>query len=277
MATYDPNTTYTAGESCFVDHAIYTSLADGNIGNSPPTDISATTPHWSKKGYTNKWAAFDPYLNTAAVSGSDITYTLKGNNCNGIAFFNVLARQITVTLKNSSGAVVFTQTKMMTVTNINSWSSYFFARRVRSTSAWFEFPLLLRSTLEITISGSSPRVGKVIPGVVRTIGTTKRGLEISKTDYSVISTSAFGSVFLAKGLRAKDFSGDIYVPASEIIAVEALTDEIASIITAFYCANYDMSNSLHNYTLICGYMKSFKNLIEYDSVCTCTAEIQGVV
>lgn len=277
LAAYNAATTYAIGNRCIVDHIIYTSLADGNVGNYPPTDITATTQHWSKYGYTNKWSALDIYLNTKAKRSSDITYKFKSNACNGVALFGIKGRSVSIVVKNVSGAVIFSNITGLGPTNINSWSSYFFTKRLFVQNAWIEFPLLAQSTIEVTISGSDPEVGKIVLGLVKELGKTKREVTFSKTDYSVISTDTFGGIYLSKGQRAKNFEGDTYVFGDDIHDVENTTDEIASTVTAFYCANGEIDHKLHNYMLIAGYLEKWENVIEYNNVYTCSVSIKGII
>jgi len=260
-----------------VDHVIFKSLVASNAGNYPPTDISATDKHWSDAGYTNRYSALDIYLNTKTKSASDITYKFKSNGCNGIALFGLKGRSVGVVVKNQSETVVFSSVTGLGPTNINSWSAYFFTRRLFVQNAWVEFPLLAQSTIEVTLYGSAPEVGKIVLGLVREIGKTKKEATFSKTDYSVISTNSFGGVYLSKGQRAKNFDGDVYVYGDDIHDVENTTDEIASVVTAFFCANGEMNHKLHNYMLISGYLEKWESIIEYNNVYTCSLAIKGIV
>ncbi|GAB6036122.1 hypothetical protein JCM15519_06810 [Fundidesulfovibrio butyratiphilus] len=279
VEAYDPDTVYSLGGTCHVEHIVYTSLENSNVGIEPSANVSETSPVWSKGTYTNKWKPFDDYTNTQGKSadGSPITYTLDSSYCNGIALLNLDAASVSVVVKNAYGDEIFSQSTSLMTTVITNIEELFFSARRFSKSAWIEFPLRAHSTIEITITGASPAAGMIRLGEVKNLGRTRYEPKFSTTDYSVYSTDTFGQIYLSRGNYARNLSGDVYVDSVDIQDIENTKSELRATVTAFFCANKDDKYNLYNYMIISGYLKNFDVVIPRMTVLECSVEISGTV
>jgi len=101
---YDSGTSYSTGAVVKVSYESdgttprrpiveYESLEDSNSGNYPPDNPSK----WFAVGATNRWAMFDPYINTQTEDSNPIEFEVETSGQNTITLLNLDARAVELT------------------------------------------------------------------------------------------------------------------------------------------------------------------------------------
>lgn len=276
-SAYSATVTYGKGDKCTVEHYVYTSLSASNIGVSPPDNISATNPVWSKTGTTNMWSMFDKYLNTQSKAANVLTVTMDASYCSAVALMNVSAEEISVVLRNISGAIVFSKSTGMIAANVTNWEEYFFAERFWKDALWVEFPILSASTITISLHGASVACGGVILGEAKTIGSAQYDPTVDFTDYSIFSTDTFGGFYVSEGKYAKNIEGSCYVASTDVQAVSRIVLSLRAKPTAFFCSNGEDAYGLHDFMLAYGLLRKFSVAIPRMTTLEYEYRITGVI
>ncbi|WP_420023831.1 hypothetical protein ACN9JG_06845 [Cereibacter azotoformans] len=101
--------TYARGARVVAGHGVWESVADGNTGHDPVGD--ALGAWWLRIGATNRWRAFDERIGGQTVGGPTITYSIRlPRTLNRIAFFNLDASSLRVTVTTPAGATIHDRT-----------------------------------------------------------------------------------------------------------------------------------------------------------------------
>jgi hypothetical protein len=180
-------------------HAEYESQVNSNSGNNPVSDAFEATPKWVKIGATNKWRAFDDTISYPASSAGDITFEFTlPSLCTGVAFFGLLATQVTVTVRDAGNAIVYTQTRDAVNTDeITDWFEYFAWQGSPATEMIFTgLPGYAGHKIQVTISGTDTQVGEIVVGRVVQLGTSMAGTEPGFESFSRKDRDEFGNVIL---------------------------------------------------------------------------------
>lgn len=191
-AAYSAVTTYDEGDYAYVTttHKVYRSAAGSNTGNTPVGDDGSW---WVEQFSTNKWKCLhqDNGLKTEAEDGSGITYTFNVEaECSDICFFGLRAASVTVVVKNTSAAVVFTDTKTATET-VAGYNWYI------GSLGFEDIGALVGYTIEVTIADPSgddvAQVGQIAFGYTHNIGTIITDTGVRFVDFSLREQDNFGS------------------------------------------------------------------------------------
>lgn len=270
-------TTYAEGDKVIVlsTHRIYESLVGSNLGNDPVTDDGT---NWLDIGATNRWRAFDNTITDQAQKTTTITYSFDPQSLvNSIAFFNLDATEIEVTVTDPTDGVVYDETvSLLDNGAVDGWWGYFFQPIVRKSEvALFDLPNYASATLDVTINtitGETAKVGQIVFGNQTSLGLTTYGTSIGIQDYSTKDTDAFGNVVITKRRFAQLVDYDVKVTTGSVRSVQkVLSDYRATPIV--FSGTEDGSYG----DLVYGYYRSFGINISTPSYSDATIEVEGLV
>lgn len=261
-------------------HKIYESLSAGNQGNYPPLDILEAVPKWAEVGPTNRWKAFDTSVGSLTENANSITYTIvPGVIFDSIAFLNLTAQTLRITLTDPTDGVVYDETINLldmiptgTIPEMD-WYAYFFSNIMQTTEvARPGISLYLNTTVDITITytGGTAKVGGIILGTQMTLGNTAYSPSVGIRDYSTKGTDDFGNPQIVERAYANKGSFDIIIPTASISYVKnVLASYRATLLLWIGADDYDS-------TIIFGFFKEFNIVITHGAYAECSIEVEGI-
>lgn len=211
FSAWDQTVAYARGAQVVsaLTHTVYRSLVADNINHNPDEETAAfadpliedpDTRRWQVMSATNRWRLFDARPTHKARNTGEIAVTISpGRHIGGLAFFGVVAEEITVR-QISNGQEVYNRTfSMRDESRVVDWTSYFTEAFVhRSSLILTDLPVVFESELTITLTasaGNMVEVGQIVPGdlwemgIARIEGSGFRGL-----DFSFVQTDEFGNL-----------------------------------------------------------------------------------
>lgn len=276
-AEWSSGTTYADGDRVIVlsTHRIYESLVGSNTGNDPTTDDGT---NWLDIGATNRWRAFDNTITDQVTNTTSITYSFDPQSLtNSIAFFNLDAVEVQVTMTDSVEGVVYDNTvSLIDNSAVTDWWGYFFEPIIRKPDiVLFDLPNYITAILDVTIStttGSTAKVGQIVFGNQKVLGLTTYGTTVGIQDYSTKDTDAFGNVVITERRFAQLVDYDVKVSTT---AVRDVQKTLAS-----YRATPIVYSGTDDGTygdLVYGYYRNFGINISTPSFSDATIEVEGLV
>lgn len=270
-------TTYAIGAKVIVlsTHRIYESLVGSNLGNNPTTDDGTK---WLNIGATNRWRAFDNTITDQATNTTSITYSFDPQSLvNSIAFFNLEATEIEVTVTDPVDGVVYDETvSLVDNSAVENWWSYFFEPIVRKSElVLFDLPNYVSAIVDVSINagtGNTAKVGQIVFGNQKTLGLTTYGTTVGIQDYSTKDTDAFGNVIITERRFAQTVEYDVKLVTSTVRDVQKTL--------ASYRATplvYSGTDTGEFGDLVYGYYRSFGINISTPSLSDATIEVEGLV
>lgn len=193
-AAYNGATTYALGDIVSVAsvHKHYKSLQSGNTGNDPIEEDSAW---WVEQTATNIWKPFDRFIADQAEKAGSIEMTIRpGEYVDTIAFYNLEGSTLQVVVTSDADGEVFNETyDLVSWLGIDDWYSYWFSPIEQLTERVVsDIPPYADTDIEITITGTTAKVGQIDLGSKRYIGIPQNGTEPSFKDFSYKEQDEFG-------------------------------------------------------------------------------------
>lgn len=275
---FDGDATYSIGDTCIEGHKIYQSLVASNAGKLPSANLAGSSPAWSLTGYTNRWRKFDPYVNTLTVqsAGGDMVDVLDVSYCNGLALFGLVGETASIVVANAQGDVVYSETVNLLTESVQNLEDYFYGARQWADVCWFEFPIMTRAIITITITGDKPTAGNYVIGEVQHMGDTQYGNTLPMTDYTVFDVNSFGAIYVSEGAYAMGSEGTLYVESHLLYSRRRVANSLRAIPTAHFCANEVHPDGLHNAMIMYGLLRAYEPSIVRATVQEVDYKIVGV-
>jgi hypothetical protein len=274
-AAYNAGTTYASGDRVIVVstnvHLVYESVQNSNTGHTP-----ATSPTWWLEiGPTNRWKMFDALVNTQTSNADSIEVTITADGrIDSVAFLNVSAASIQVTMTDATDGVVYDETQsMISDSGITDWYAYFFEPIERASEAVFtDLPPYADATIEITIADAGQTVlcGVCVLALSKDIGLTGMGAAVGIQDYSVKTQDDFGNYTILERAFARRASFTVSVESS-------YTDALHRLLAAYRATPvvYIGEDEFRS-TIVYGFYRDFNVEIAYAERSICTIEIEGL-
>jgi hypothetical protein len=256
-AEWDVATNYTAGDIVKVtaQHKLYESIT-GGTGHNP---VSTLGTNWIEFGATNRWKAFDQYIQSRTVADvDDITYQLQTNTLiTAIAFFNLSGKSLTVrvyspqeynwlvlgiwdddiSLDPSEVTPSFQDTRVLIdQTALVDWFEYFYAETTPQTEVVvLGLPGFTGYIIDIEIEDtSSPAaVGEIAIGKQNNIGDLLTGGRIGQLSFSGVNEDVFGNLEIIPRDAAKLVDYPVSWPSSDTRRIEKILEEVRDQPTVF--------------------------------------------
>ena len=184
---------------------------------------------WADMAPTDRYAPFDIYTNTAAVTTTSLTYVLTPGYFNALALYGLTGAQYSVTEKDATGGTnIFTRTGFLTEDPLG-WYEYLFAMpKVKKSLVFTGLPIRPTAELTITITaaaGVAVGVGMIVTGDLTPLfgagnfGGTQHGASAEPFTYSYIKTYDDGTTKILKRLSATNLRVSVAMPRLEADAV----------------------------------------------------------
>lgn len=274
-AVYSAATTYALGDKVIVttgDHSIYESLQATNLNHDP-----ATSPDWwLDSGATNRWKMFDAVVGSQTSQAESLSVTLQPGIIDSIAFLDIEASTISVTMTDPTEGVVYTETiDLIAKTYINDGWSYFFEPIILDDAVvLMGLPPYSAASIAITISNpsSTAKIGTLIVGAQKSLGGTQYDPAIGITDYSKKEVDTFGNYTILQRAYSKRMSCSMFLDNS---AVDELVRTLAAYRATPVCWVGDDEGTFSS-MIIYGFYKSFEITIPGPVISTCSLEIEGL-
>ncbi|MBW2675035.1 MAG: hypothetical protein JRD89_16755 [Deltaproteobacteria bacterium] len=251
-----------------------------NTANYPATDLERDTPlWWSKVSPTNRWKAFDLKVGTQVSQADLISFSLTPGMSEGIAFLNLEASSITMTMTDPVEGEVYNETVNLVMTDsrgislIYDWYSYFFGTAPTTTDV-VKLDLLPYPSATIAIAISNPgltaKVGAIVVGMLGDLGDTGYGTKLSINDYSSKTADSDGNFSITERAFAKRMTVPLELDNFD-------RDEMIRVLAQYRATPLVWVNS-EDYAseIVFGFYKRFSVVVKYKAYSTCEIEIEGL-
>lgn len=282
VSLWNAATNYTVGATARRDttNRVYENLVGGVDAALPEVSQYSAIPIWLDIGPTNRWAMFDPQVNTATVATSPLTITIAPGFCNSIAIFGIYnAHTARVTVKPSSGGYVVYDSGNISLdaTIITDWYEYFFELGIpKPDFVLTDLPPYFNAHVTITltgVSGSQVKCGVVSAGNAYDLGDTQWGASASIIDYSIKETNAFGETLFVKRAYSKRLTTELLIPNSRLNKIQYILAEVRATPCAWLGVPVPGFDPLTLY----GFYKDFSVVVDYLDYSRCNLEIEGLI
>jgi hypothetical protein len=272
-ADYNPATSYALGARAYLpaDGRTYVCVEAPALDKYP-----ATNPlFWALAEPSNRWAMWDSEISTSTVTTGNLTATLAvGPRFNAVGVFGLVGGSITLTQKNTAGAVLWTETRALQ-SNPNGWYSYFYEPRQQVQEAVFTgLTPSTGSTLEVlvTATGGTAACSAVLPGSSMHIGDAQYGFAAGIISFSKKDTNiATGVTALKPGSSAKRMSGQLVQDRGQFNSIYSALKRLDGRVAVW--VGVEDSGDYMPFT-IAGFFRDFSIEVAYPMHHLCTLEIE---
>lgn len=231
-------TAYKVGDKVMLNHRNYEALV-AHTGRNPETDTEFP-PAWLDLGPTNRWKMFNKRAGNTWTPGTftsnpeSIDLTVRpGKRINSIGLIGVRAASVQIQMI-VGGSVVYDQTFSMSLKAGGSWYRYYFGEfKSKDNVARFDLPPFNNADIRVIAlaPGSTARIGMMVIGMAKTIGTAVYGTSIGIESYSSVKEDDFGNVTIVPRGKRRTIDFDIVLSADQVSStlrtLEPLSDTVA--------------------------------------------------
>lgn len=231
-------TAYKVSDRVMLNHRNYEALV-ANTGKNPETDTTSP-PIWLDLGPTNRWKMFNKRagntwtIGTFTANPESIDLTIRpGKRVNSIGLIGVRAASVQIQII-VGGSVVYDQTFSMSLKAGGSWYQYYFGEfKTKDNVARFDLPPFNNADIRVLAlsPGGSARIGMMIVGMVKTIGTAVHDTSISDESFSSVKEDDFGNVTIIPRGKRRTIDFNIVLSADQVSStlrtLEPLSDTVA--------------------------------------------------
>lgn len=267
-------TTYALGARVIIasSHQVFESLAAGNVGHNPLTDIS-DPPKWLALGATNRWRMFDERIGSVTSRAVDVDVSLKPGLINAVALFGLSAGSVTITMTDGGNVVYARTVELVAPLSESSFYAYCFEPISRRTDivVW-DLPAYPGATLRVHVTqpDGTAEVGLLVVGLAKHIGNAQWGGRFGIADYSRKETDEFGNWGVVERGFSKTVTLTAELPTSSLSAIHSQLAKLRA--TPLVWETVDDVEA----GLIYGFYKSFSIVMRYATKSYCDLEIEGL-
>lgn len=259
-AAWSATKAYAIGDFITIDRINYQALV-ANTNRHPVTD-TVSPAAWQNMGWVNKYRMFNKAIGntwkigTFTAAPNVIDFTIRpGQRINAIGLVGVYASSVRIVM-TVPGVTdpVYDKTFAMSSKAGGSWYQYFFGQFVtKDNLAEFDLPPFNNSDIRVIVSapGGTARVGMMVIGWGKTIGTAVYGTSLGRKKYSTIKEEFDGSITITPRGRRKSIDFQVVLQADQISSVQRTLDEVDDT-PALYVGSSDL-----DYTVIVGIFDDF--------------------
>lgn len=227
-AEYNAGTTYALDDIVIstTTNRAYQSLQAGNTGNS----LSAAA-WWLDIGPTNRFKMFDQSNTSQTQNGEtiDVTIAVTGR-ANSISLLNLVGAQLQVIMTTAEDGEIVNQTiNLVSSGGVTNWWEYFF-QPVTRYGDWTinDLPVNNNPTIRVILTdpGATAKVGSLVVGLSRNIGTVIYPSSIGIQDYSRKEADDFGNYTIVQRDFAKRASLKVAVTENNVDAISTILAEL---------------------------------------------------
>lgn len=252
-------------------HKLYESVVASNVGNTP----HKSPDHWIEIGQTNRWKCLDTSTASQTFNADSVTYVLQTKGrVDAVYAGNIDATDITITARESGGgAIVYgpvTYTLRKYVATFWDWCF----SEIEFRSEFVDINLPPYADMEITITltrtGSTVKVGTLLLGLSKTLGTSLTGMTFSINDYSVKTSDEWGNYTFTERPFSKRGTFQVKVDAELVDMVGSELAKVRATPVVF------VGTETYAQAIIFGKFNSYSITVVYDTYSMCNLEIEGL-
>ena len=234
-AAWSATKAYVIGDFITIDRINYQALV-AHTNRNPVTD-TVSPPAWQNLGWVNKYRMFNKNIGntwkigtyTSAPNVIDLTIR-PGQRINAIGLVGVYASsvQIIMTVPGVTDPV-YDKTFSMSSKAGGSWYQYYFGQFVtKDNLAEFDLPPFSNADIRVIVSapGGTARVGMMVVGWAKTIGTAVYGTSLGRKKYSTLKEEFDGSMTITPRGRRKSIDFQVVLQADQISSVQRTLDDV---------------------------------------------------
>ena len=253
-------TEYAIGAFVTIDRINYQALV-AHTNRNPVTD-TVSPAAWQNLGWVNKYRMFNKNIGNTWKIGTftsnpeSIDLTIRpGKRINAIGLVGVYASsvQIIMTVPGVTDPV-YDKTFSMSSKAGGSWYQYYFGQFVtKDNLAEFDLPPFSNADIRVIVSapGGTARVGMMVVGWAKTIGTAVYGTSLGRKKYSTIKEEFDGSMTITPRGRRKSIDFQVVLQADQISSVQRTLDDVDDMPSLYVGSSY------LDYTVIVGIFDDF--------------------
>lgn len=267
-------TAYVVGNQCLYNHKNYECLVN-NTNYQPDLNTGGTTPKWLDLGYDNRWKMFDAVVGSQTSQADSITLTVAPGLIDSIAFLDLEATEIIVTMTDPVEGVVYTDTiNLITKSAIIDGYTYFFEPIITDDACvLLGIPPYSAASIAITINnpGGTAKIGTLIFGTQKYLGGTQYNPSIGIVDYSRKEKDVFGNFSVTERSYSKRLGCDFYIKNTTV-------DDIQRTLAGYRATPvvWVGVDSRFSSMIIYGFFKSFDIVVKYPTMSICSIDIEGL-
>lgn len=268
---YNAATTYALADFAVYEGQLWKSAVAGESGNTP----SATSTKWVRQGATNRFKAFDGFLQDAASLSGGLTYRLEFTDyVSQMALLRATGTTARVTVTDSTDGLVYDQTFPLIDDSgiIDAWEYCFGPFLFIDTVLVEDMPPYASADIEITIStDSTATIGQIVAGAGVPLGAVTTSASAGIESYSIKDRDDFNRTTIV----ARPFSDTAIFP----LKIPTLqTGFVKSRLAAreAKASLYFMSDGAPYAMIAYGFFKDFDILHATPVISDITLEIEGL-
>lgn len=230
------------------------------------TDLNATNLAYLKDNKT---------LPAASNGTSTINLAIRTTRHVGLAFLNIVADTITITIVNSRNTVLYTEEFSLRSSHIDDIWDYFYQRFDRKKDCYIPLDFWIGQTkinITITAVSTTASLGELVAGEIVKIGDTDPAIRLRIKDYSTIAESEDGATTITKRTYVKKMDSVIYIDKGNVSQVFNKLSDLRATPLVFVADDIGYEDVF----IIYGLLRDFETLYSTDLVCATTMSIQGI-
>lgn len=200
-------------------HKTYEALT-ASTNKYPPDTVKTVPPDWLEREATNRWKPFDQKVRSQTTNADSISYTLAPGMIDSLAFLNLEASTIDITMTDPLEGLVYEQhIDLISTDNVyDAWTYCFEEILSKSDYVVFELPPYGSAVITITINnpGGIAKVGEIVLGREKDLGDTQWGPRRGVSDYSDKTVDDFGNYMPNKRPFSKTMDCDTTIDNDRI-------------------------------------------------------------
>lgn len=257
---YSTTKAYAVGDFVTIDRINYQALV-ANTNRHPVTD-TVTPAAWQNLGWINKYRMFNKNIGntwkigtfTSAPEVIDVTIR-PGQRINAIGLVGVFASSVRIIMRVPGVTdAVYDKTFAMSLKAGGSWYQYYFGQFVtKDNLAEFDLPPFNNADIRVIVSapGGTVRVGMMVIGWAKTIGTAVYGTSLGRKKYSTIKEDFDGGVTITKRGQRRSIDFQVVLSGDQISSTQRTLDAVDDIPSLY------VGSSELEYTVIVGIFDDF--------------------
>lgn len=257
---YEPAKAYKIGDKVTIDRINYEALLDHT--NRNPVSDAVSPPAWLNLGWVNKYRMFNKNIGNTWKIGTFtsnpelIDFTIRpGKRVNSIGLVGVTAATVRIVMTVPGIAdPVYDKAFSMSLKAGGSWYQYYFGQfTTKDNLADFELPPFNNADIRVIVSapGGTAKVGMMVIGWGKGIGTAVYGTSLGRKNYSTIKEEFDGSITITRRGKRRLIDFQVVLQDDQISSVQRTLDD-AGDAPALY-----VGSSKLEYTAIVGIFDDF--------------------
>lgn len=256
-------------------HQIWESVQGGNTGNDPEDDGSEW---WVAMGATNRWRAFDGYIQDKSKQAESLNWVIKPGQINSsVSLFDMQAAEVVITVTHPTLGEIFNETYPLIDNSdvIDAWT--YFTLPIARTPNLTVTDMPSYSVAEISITLNNPNttasVGQITIGQQELLGRTLNEIPLGIDDYTRLNEDQFGRTTPVIRGYARTATPAVMVDSVRVPYLERRIAEQRGVPTVWAFDTRYGENALAYY----GFFRSFSFLYQYSEKTILDLEIRSLV